>query len=492
MRILYYFILFFSVTYVNAQNYGQSDHPMNKLTPNIEILKYWETTSSTDLEIYAAAHNILSKNFSSDYTNLVTDTTFQTLCKKYNKTMLGGPMLGNVSSTAISIWLRTVLPSRVEIEVKGDNFHKTYGPVFTTMEADLSAILRVEGLVPESTYNYEIFIDRKVVELSFETRFTTAPLEDKSANMSITFGSCPHRWGLGNEQLWQTIALRKPVTMLLLGDIAVQDRKNHFGMHRADYLARDFQPAWQQFTAKVPVYASWDDHDYINNDKAGLPPGFTKEDRNQIREIFANSWNNPSYGFEHEKSGIFTQASIGEVDIIMTDNRYFRENKPGSFMGDEQMQWLKTQIKESTATFIILSCGSMWSDFVSNGKDSWGVNDPDGREEIFKLIEEYNKAVLFISGDRHGARGFTIPRKSGFQFYEFEAASLGARVGPAATKPIWNTQLYGIDGKFAFGEFTFDTKMTDPEVTFRLIHEDGTVLYSLKLKRSELLPIAFR
>lgn len=35
-----------------------------------------------------------------------------------------------------------------------------------------------------------------------------------------------------------------------------------------------------------------------------------------------------------------------------------------------------------------------------------------------------------ISGDRHGTRGFRIPRPSGFNFYEFEAGSLGGRTGP--------------------------------------------------------------
>lgn len=46
-----------------------------------------------------------------------------------------------------------------------------------------------------------------------------------------------------------------------------------------------------------------------------------------------------------------------------------------------------------------------------------GVNDPEGREELFSFIEENNiSGVLLISGDRHGARGFTIPRKSDFGF----------------------------------------------------------------------------
>jgi alkaline phosphatase D len=131
----------------------------------------------------------------------------------------------------------------------------------------------------------------------------------------------------------------------------------------------------------------------------------------------------------------------------------------------------------------------MWSDFVSGGKDSWGKYDPQGREEIFSLIEKHKiPGVLLVSGDRHGARGFRIPRPSGFAFHEFEPASLGGRTGPPATSNKWTTQLYGFSNKFAFGEFTFDLKPRDPTVTYRLVEATGDILYQLTLSRSQLTP----
>jgi hypothetical protein len=56
------------------------------------------------------------------------------------------------------------------------------------------------------------------------------------------------------------------------------------------------------------------------------------------------------------------------------------------------------------------------------------------------------------------------------------------------TKPEWDTQLFGFTDMFAFGEFTIDAEVSDPEVVFRLIEDNGAVLYELKLKRSELTP----
>ncbi len=99
------------------------------------------------------------------------------------------------------------------------------------------------------------------------------------------------------------------------------------------------------------------------------------------------------------------------------------------------------------------------------------------------------KGVILISGDRHGARGFKIPRPSGFNFYEFNTASLGGWIGDLPIKAEWDTQLFGIVGQYAFGEFEFDSTLPDPEVTFRLIHgREGTLMYELKLTRSQLTP----
>jgi alkaline phosphatase D len=174
----------------------------------------------------------------------------------------------------------------------------------------------------------------------------------------------------------------------------------------------------------------------------------------------------------------------------MTDNRYFRTaSGKHCFLGPEQMAWLKETLLACKGPFIIMSCGTMWSDYVSGGKDSWGKFDPEGREELFGFIEEHKiPGVLLISGDRHGARGFRIPRPSGFEFYEFEPACLGGRSGPPAKSDKWDTQLYGFSNTFAFGEFTVDSSKADPTVTYRLIQASGKLLYELTLKRSELTP----
>lgn len=179
----------------------------------------------------------------------------------------------------------------------------------------------------------------------------------------------------------------------------------------------------------------------------------------------------------------------------MLDTRSCRENKRrgkyGSYLGVEQLTWLKDVLKNSKAPFKIISSGTMWSDYISKGKDSWGTWDVEAREEIFNLIEINNiSGVLLVSGDRHGARGFTIPRPSGFVLHEFEIASLGGVPGPDAMAEDVDNQMFGYSGSniIAFGEFTFNTNEEMPQVVFRLIDEYGNIFEEHILPYSKLVP----
>ena len=425
-------------------SYGFDGPKGGDLEAGLELLNLWDKKPEPVIKLYSAIYQSLASSPDASFAAVAGDETVQALCKEQ---------------------------------------------VHSTLESDLTAIVTVTGLKPGTVTPYRVLVDGKEVAIPAHAAITI-PGGDPSEKACITFGTCQHRWGIAHKENTGEILKRGPMAMLMYGDIAVQDRNNNLGMHRADYALRDFQPAWRSLVCSTPVYTSWDDHDYFDNDRWGIPKNHTDKDRRGVRRVWTQAWNNPHYGLGDEGGGIFHHSRIGPCDIIMTDNRYFRtRGGKHCFLGPEQMAWLKKTLLACKGPFIIMSCGTMWSDYVSGGKDSWGMFDREGREEIFSLIEEHKiPGVLLISGDRHGARGFRIPRPSGFEFYEFEPACLGGRTGTPAKNPKWETQLYGFSGKFAFGEFTFDVAGDDPTVTYRLIEATGETLYELTLKRSQLTP----
>lgn len=491
--ILGFVIIFFSVSNTYGQQdeflYKKGDQNNSGLVDNLIYLNYFDHPLPVEKQVfYKLVEGQLAMQPNRGFEVLLRNKVVQQHCTKYNIKLLGGPMLGNVTTSSVDVWVRTLNPAKVEVLVNEDGTEKKYGPVESRIGSQLAAIVSLTGLKPGKEYTYSVIVDGEKIELPVETSFHTLS-DKKKDDTRILFGSCFHRWGLGNEKQSKSMIEREPDVFLAIGDIAVQDKLNHVGWHSLDYLARDLYPAWQNLVSKVPVYATWDDHDYFTNDGWGIPPGYTNNDREKVWEVFRHSWVNPSYGFGDDEKGVFLRTRIGAADVILLDHRYFREDS--SMLGDKQLKWLEEQLLDCKGPFIILSCGTMWSDYVSNGKDSWGEHDPVAREKIFKLIEDNNIAgVLLISGDRHGARGFTIPRPSGYKFYEFEGASLGGRGGPSAQTGLEN-RLYVVKGEYAFSEFTFDTGKKDPTVTFRLIGEEGNILHELDLKRSELTPANF-
>ncbi|MEM0965868.1 MAG: alkaline phosphatase D family protein [Verrucomicrobiota bacterium] len=420
----------------------------------------------------------------------LSDSEVVSMAQDMGISLISGPLLGDLTTEGVSIWMRPSIADDLTILVIGENEDPKYYPV---MVEQLGRPVRtqIDNLKEASSYTYAIVAsDSEVVARG---SFKTAPRNDTDSQLRITFGADFHKIGLHNPNLFSQISRRDPLAMFFYGDIAADGRRSNFNMIEADYLLRDTSGPWANFVANTPVYTSWDDWDYFANDRSGLDRHITAEIRQNLREIWNANWNSPVE--RPRREGIFFKTRLGPVEYFMLDTRSCRETgrKGGfrSFLGEEQHEWLKLGLLGSTAPFKVISSGTMWSDYVSDGKDSWGVWDKEGREDIFSFIEEKGiGGVLLVSGDRHGARGFRIPRKNDFGFFEFGVGSLGGIKGPDALVKDCSEQFFGYTGSeiIAFGEFTFDPGRPDPEVTFRLISDHGVILEEVKISLSQITP----
>ena len=484
-KLFFYSFIFCFVLAVSNSCYSQSQDtisPRYKVTLpkahvgsediDMKLLESYQQRPENIKQFYLDARKVFSENRDADFTH----PRIIESARENNILLMGGPMTGNLKENGVTIWLRPAFEGPVVIKVSTANGKKLKKYTKKIAEPGVEQRIIIDGLSSSTEYHYEVIHEKQKIASG---RFKTTPAPGEEGIFRLAFGSCFHKIGIHNPNLVNQILKSEPGAMMLLGDIAVDDRENNMNMHRSDYLLRDMSEPWQKLAANLPLYASWDDHDYLNNDLSGIPEGFTAEDREALRSVWSENWNNP----ENNAEGIYFSTRLGPVEIIMLDTRSCRNvekrGEYGSYLGFEQQNWLRETLKNSTAPFKVISSGTMWSDYISNGKDSWGTWDTVAREEIFSLIEKENiPGVLLISGDRHGARGFSIPRPSGISLYEFEAASLGGVRGPEAMAKDTTHQLFGYFGTdvIAFGEFTFDTTEDRPVVTFRLIDQFGNIL----------------
>ena len=83
-------------------------------------------------------------------------------------TRLGGPMLGVITS---------------------DGAERSFGPVKSTAETDLTAIVQVSGLQPGTRNPYRVLVDGKPVSIPEHASINTLPGESQPQKVRIAFGS---------------------------------------------------------------------------------------------------------------------------------------------------------------------------------------------------------------------------------------------------------------------------------------------------------------
>ena len=402
------------------------------------------------------------------------DNQIAKVCSKHNVKKLGGPMLGDVTSSSVSVWMH--MPTAEKVQAK---LVSTGGEQVFKSEASTNPVVHCKELQPDTAYSYVVSNSRG--EKLGKGKFTTPPTELSEQPFRLAFGADFHKIGMYRAELLRLIQERGARAMFLIGDSAVDGRKNDLGLIKTDYMLRNLSPPIQQLTANVPTSATWDDHDYWGNDVSGtIGPKKRRVDVDNLRRMWKMQWNNPQRNVD--RPGIYFETQVGPVHYIALDTRSCRLNKErgelNSFLGPEQMDWLKETLEASTSPFILISGGTMWTDYITKAKDTWGTWDIEGREKVFGWIDaKKDSQALLLSGDRHGARGFKIDRPNGKTIYEFEIGTLGGCPGPDPFGDDRSQQLFGLESRsWAFGEFTFVRKNQKPQVAFRLIDADGKVV----------------
>ena len=415
------------------------------------------------------------------------------LHKKYETIPVHGPLVGATTGTTASIWVRTAQPSEIAVtavvaDATGDQTGIASDVVGSNAASDYTAVAKINGLQTDTEYEYSIKIDDGPAFHQGAMRFRTLPAGGQPARFVIAFGG-----GAGyvpeNERMWTTIGRFDPHALLLLGDNVYIDDPESVIMQQYTYQRRQSRPEWRELTARTPVLAIWDDHDFSTNDSWGGPdidiPFWKKE---WVYPIFQQNWANPGYGGGEEHPGCYFTFQIADVDFIMLDCRYYRTDpkvSPRSMLGPVQLQWLKQQLTAARGTFKVI-CSSVPWDFRTKGDslDTWNGYQRE-HEEILSFIEAQKiEGVLLISADRHRSDAWKISRSRGYDLYEFNSS----RLTNQHVHPTMESQgaIFSYNKPQSFGLVTFDTTLADPQVTYEVVNIDGDKPHSLTVARSQL------
>ncbi len=382
-----------------------------------------------------------------------------------------GPILGDLTSNSVRIWIRTDSAEKVEVvlqDMKSEppSFH--HFPLTTTEENDFTVKLHAKILKPNTIYTYTIGGKEHK-----DWHFTTRPLQDITAR--IAFGSCANEKE-GSTKVWNRLNGDNIDALVLLGDTPYIDTTD-LTTQRKRYREFSAVPAFASLVSHTPLYATWDDHDFGRNDTDG-----NLEGKEFSRQAFSEYRPNPSCG--QNGQGIYTSFVQGPIEVFLLDARWFARtevsNNIPTLLGKQQWAWLERSLKASTLPFKILACGMIFNGATRLGKtDHWGAYPTEYLRLLSIIKRNKISGVVLVSGDIHWSRVIkhNTTDTIDYDLHEF------------ITSPIHENLIVAADAYheglvFSIGEpnsfLLVETKKNkdDIELTMSLRNAEGEILYS--------------
>ncbi|NOX99921.1 MAG: DUF4038 domain-containing protein [Verrucomicrobia bacterium] len=332
------------------------------------------------------------------------------------------------------------------------------------------------------------------------------PLDDKHPISRIAFASC------GKESraqpIWESILESRPDVFIFAGDNIYADTSDMKVM-KAKYARLASKAGYQKLLTKVPILATWDDHDYGKNDA-----GAEYSMRAESQKVFLDFFGEPKGSKRRMTPGIYDAKLVGpkgkRTQIILLDTRYFRgslkrkpqgETKiaPGkntsvryapqpdpniTVLGEAQWKWLEQQLKEPAELRLIVSSIQVVAE--DHDAESWS-NFPHEQERLFRLIRDTKASgVIILSGDVH--RGEISVRDAGMGYPLFDITASGLTQARSQFRFVWPNR-YGIGvmgwGNH-FGTIAVDWEQKDPEVRLQILNEEGGIAMQRVIRLSLL------
>lgn len=324
----------------------------------------------------------------------------------------------------------------------------------------------------------------------------------------IVFGSCADQ----NKPcpIWEKVVDAKPDLLVLLGDNIYADIENGKlkpsdpAKMAACYAELAAVPAFKSLRSSTYIMATWDDHDYGNND-AGEEWVHKDDAQKQFLDFFGVPADSP----RRKQKGVYWAETFGpegqRVQVIMLDGRYSRSpirkaDKPlpgttirpylpntdpdATMLGEEQWKWLEEQLKKPAEVRLIGSGIQVVSD--EHPFEKWATI-PNERARLYKLIKDTGASgVVVLSGDRHLGDISVDPKAVGYPLYD--ATSSGFNQGalnyrdPEANK----CRVGGMPWGNNFGVVQIDWAAKEPTVSLQLRDEDGQIAAAAKVPLARL------
>lgn len=324
----------------------------------------------------------------------------------------------------------------------------------------------------------------------------------------IVFGSCADQ----NKPcpVWDTIVEAKPDLLLLLGDNIYADiEQGRLKPSNPEKMAQCYKElatlsAFAKLRESTYMLATWDDHDYGNND-AGEEWVHKDDAQKQFLDFFGVPADSP----RRDRTGVYHAETFGpegkRVQVIMLDGRYHRSpirkadrRLPGTgitpylpntdagatMLGEEQWKWLEEQLKQPAEVRIIGSGIQVVSE--DHPFEKW-ANMPSERARLYKLLREtHTSGVIILSGDRHLGEISVDTKSIGYPLYDITSSGFNQGSANYRDPEVNKQRVAAMPWGNNFGVVQIDWSAKDPLIALQLRTDAGEVAVQTWVPLSKL------
>ena len=422
--------------------------------------------------------------------------------------IISGPMLGQIELRDAKIWVE-VSPEVKSVSLQYYKVNESSKSKTVLYKGELGNDFNpitfvIGGLDFNTTYQYKILMNGNPSNAVGE--FTTKDLWQYRKDppvFSFLTGSCayfnepiydrPGKPYGRDSSIFEIMAKERSAFMVWLGDAWYTREVDYYSKWGLWYRASKDRssPGLKNFLKAMPQFAIWDDHDYGPND---IGSSYILKD--ESRKVFSSYFCNPSYG--ENGQGIYSMITWGDVDVFLTDDRWWRstdhtkdslDGKPNPdkrMLGKQQMEWLKNSLLYSSATFKIIAVGSQVLNPVSPYDKWWDF--PAEYDELMNFLKEYKiNGVLFLSGDRHHSDIIKVNRPGTYALYDITVSPLTSNGYPFGEKERNNPyRVIGFDQKQNYGRFSFSGRSNERKLTVEFFGLKGEKLGEWSINEKDL------
>ncbi|WP_434457870.1 alkaline phosphatase D family protein [Stutzerimonas urumqiensis] len=422
--------------------------------------------------------------------------------------VMDGVQSGDVSGSRAIVWSRCDRPARLVVEwdtrSSFANPRRIQSPV-TTDALDFTAKVDLRGLPADQAVFYRArFEDARDGSLSepWFGHLRSAPRRDRDIRFVWGGDTCGQGYGInpdiGGMRIYEAMRRRQPDFFLHSGDVVYADGPipeqvtaedgriwrnlvteakskvaETLDEYRGNYRYNLMDENLRRFNAEVPQIWQWDDHEVTNN----WSPSKVLDDRYRVKDIDVLVRRARQAYLEYAPMRLTPRDALGRVyrkiaygpqlDVFVLDMRSYRgpntanlQAEPSAetaFLGQQQLEWLKRELRSSQATWKVIAAdmpiglhvpdGPRW-EAIANGNDGPAL----GRElEIADLLAFIQRAqvrnTVWLTADVHYCAAHHYhPSRAAFQrfdpFWEFVAGPLNAgSFGPNALDETFGPEV---------------------------------------------------